>query len=157
MINFSIAPANLGDAEIVTNLARSLFIELGYGTSIPDEKAMFDKCQYLLEQDDKYHAFIARGETGHPVGLITLHENDALFCASAFAEVMEFFIAPDYRSKGLGKRMLDEVIEFSKEMKWNHLALNAPQEDLSPATIRFYEREGFSHKGPYMGRKIASL
>ncbi|WP_120496017.1 hypothetical protein [Kiloniella sp. EL199] len=47
-------------------------------------------------------------------------------------------------------KMLADALIFISKIKRNHLALNAPPEDLSLAMIKLYEQEDFIHKDLYM-------
>ena len=154
MTGIKIHKASLDDVSDIANCAHALFRELGMGDAIPEPSEMAEKCSKMLRNDPAFHAFIARNNLGKIIGLLTLHETDALFAKASFVEIMEFYVAPDFRSQGVGKRLLDRVVVYSKEMNWSALTLNAPPQSSSPASIRFYEREGFTHKGPYMGKSL---
>ncbi|WP_419901658.1 GNAT family N-acetyltransferase [Kiloniella sp.] len=108
----------------------------------------------MIKEDQGFHTYLAQDNLANVIGLLTLHETDALFSKSPFAEIMEFYVAPAYRSKGIGKVLLKAAEDYAREIGWSSLTLNAPPINISPATIKFYEREGFTHKGPYMGKKL---
>ncbi len=67
------------------------------GLTIPEPDTVREKCINMLSQDKAFHAFFAKNKLETIIGLLTLHETDALFANSPFAEIMEFYVAPDYR------------------------------------------------------------
>ncbi|MEH6632178.1 MAG: GNAT family N-acetyltransferase [Halopseudomonas aestusnigri] len=154
MTAIKIYKAKSSDAEDISDCVIALLKELSMGLTIPEPNKVREKCINMLGQDKAFHAFLAKNKVGEIIGLLTLHETDALFASSPFAEIMEFYVVPNYRSKGIGQKFIRKIEEYAKEMNWSSLTLNAPPLNISPATVRFYEREGFIHKGPYMGKKL---
>ncbi len=65
------------------------------------------------------------------------------------AHLLKLSVVPDYRSKGLGKKLLDRVIALAREKGASKLMLEVAQSN-APA-IRFYQRLGLSQEGTVLG------
>lgn len=69
--------------------------------------------------------------------------NDELHHCECIAEIMEFSVNPAYRSKGIGKQMLDEAIHVAKEYGCSQIEVACNQ--LRTNTHRFYLREDMNN------------
>jgi GNAT superfamily N-acetyltransferase len=97
-----------------------------------------------------YHVFLARaGERA--IGFIALYESFALYAEGAFGTIPEFYVAPEYRSEGVGLRLLERVKAYGRERGWKRLEVTTPPLPVFDRTLDFYRREGFEVAG---GRKM---
>lgn len=64
-----------------------------------------------------------------------------------YGEVKRMFVRPQYRGLGLGKLMLDRLVEYAQERRVSVLRLETGiyQTD----AIRLYERYGFERRDPF--------
>ena len=100
-----------------------------------------------IEQSEQNIVFIAK-KCGEIVGFITLHCSEPFIKTDNPAE-FEIVIHPDYRKRGLGKKLLYRVIEYArKETKLNQLNAKIPGNN--DASTRLCEKCGFQllHKEP---------
>lgn len=75
------------------------------------------------------------------IGFISLHLQNLLHHCGAVAEVQEFCIDKEFRGKGIGKRLMDEVKKFAAA---NHVkSLEVASNRKRMANVRIYERLGF--------------
>lgn len=102
-------------------------------------------------QREKYFVFVARNETGHPAGFITLYESYALYAEGAFGTIPELYVRPEYRTNGLGLRLLSQAKAFGAARAWTRLEVTTPPLPQFDRTLAFYEREDFTVSG---GRKL---
>jgi ribosomal protein S18 acetylase RimI-like enzyme len=100
---------------------------------------------------DKYFAFVARDDTQQILGFITLYESYALYAEGVFGTIAELYIRPEYRSLGMGHRLVSQAIRFSQSRGWRRLEVTTPPLPPFDETLAFYEREGFITTG---GRKL---
>jgi GNAT superfamily N-acetyltransferase len=136
------------EAELVGRLAHDLLAEL-----YPDYARQFGiagfiaKAATALALRDRFWAFLAE-DAGTPVGLITLNECCSIYAGGAFGEIPEFYIAPHWRGRALGARMIDEVKTFGRARGWRNIEVGAPDRENWSRSIAFYKRLGFVEVGP---------
>jgi PhnO protein len=80
------------------------------------------------------------------VGYASCHIQNLLHHAGKVAEVQEMFVKPIYRSKGVGKLLMNELKKIAKEK--GALQLEVTTRVVRKKAIQFYVREHFedSHK-----------
>ena len=152
----SIRHATAADKEAVGDLAHRLLTDVDAPRFDPEGYASV--AAELLDSDSGFIAYLAvtGAEEGveeggeKVVGLITLAETCALFSGGHFGELQEFYIDPDFRSGGLGQRMLSFAVEEGKRRKWQRLQVNAPSPEKSQRSYDFYKKAGFEDIGPLL-------
>ena len=92
---------------------------------------------------------IAAFDVGNIVGFGALCESHALYAEGTFDIIQEFYVMPDYRSKKLGKELIQEIVNFAKAHKWKTLELCTPPIPEFDRTVEFYESNGFEITGGY--------
>ena len=95
--------------------------------------------------------FVARNGSRHPAGFIALYESYALYAEGAYGTMPELYIRPEYRTNGLGLRLVSQAKSFGKSRGWTRLEVTSPPLPQFDRTLAFYEREGFAITG---GRKL---
>lgn len=79
---------------------------------------------------------------GKVVGVVIGDLEDRLFYEPRIAGVIkEFYILPEYRRKGLGKRMLNEIIEALRKKGAQMIMADFPA--LNEIAIEFYKKMNF--------------
>jgi ribosomal protein S18 acetylase RimI-like enzyme len=136
-------------AEMVGQLLEEIMNSIGVKAFNFDWNQTRDRLgQFLLDQ--KYFVFVAE-DAGEPVGFIALYEGYALYAEGAFGTIPELYVRPEYRSKGVGKKLTDKAKEFAATKGWARLEVTTPPLPQFERTLEFYEKEGFSITG---GRKL---
>ncbi len=116
-----------------------------------DEKSTEKRAGDLIDQG-KYWVFVATEKTsGHPVGFVSLYESYALYSEGAFGTIPELYVRPGWRSKNIGKQLLNCATEFSLQRGWRRLEVTTPPLPQFDSTLRFYQANGFTVSG---GRKL---
>ncbi len=92
---------------------------------------------------------IAAFDSGKIVGFGALCESQSLYAEGTFGIIQEFYVMPEYRSKGVGKGLIQEIIQFAKTNKWKRLELCTPPIPEFNRTVEFYESNGFQITGGY--------
>lgn len=100
---------------------------------------------------EKYFVFFVRSGSGDPAGFIAIYESYALYAGGAFGTIPELYVRPEYRTNGLGLRLVAEAKSFGASRGWTRLEVTTPPLPQFERTLAFYEREGFSISG---GRKL---
>lgn len=112
---------------------------------IEEFKPIFDK---LLEQEIKY---IFMDENSTPIGMFKLFP--LTYRASHIAYLGGLAIHPDYAGKGFGLKMIQEIIDLTKQNDYKRIELSVATENLG--AIRLYKKVGFEEEG--VMRKYAYL
>ena len=104
-------------------------------------------------EKEKNYIFVAKNKN-EIIGFITAYEGFALYTEGAFGTIAELFVRPAYRSKGVGKGLINKLREFANSKNWTRLEVTTPPLPQFDETLAFYEREGFEISG---GRKLKRL
>jgi len=104
---------------------------------------------------DKEAIFVAEAD-GNAVGFIHMQENHTppykSFVPHKYAEIIEFFVAAEFRRQGIGLKLFNAARIWSKGRKLDYIEAmvlaNAKGE------IQFYEKEGFRTKAHIMRHEL---
>lgn len=126
--------------RVILSVARSLF-----GWEAPLERiiAVFDEHHELHDVDelqtyyfDSQGLFLVAMDEGRVVGTGAVERVDG-----ETAELKRFWLLEEYQGKGIGYRMLQELLTFARATGYTRMRLVADRK--SERAIRFYERAGF--------------
>ena len=92
--------------------------------------------------------FLARGDDGQPLGVLTLVESFAIYASGAYGIINETYVVPAARSAGVGRALIDAARAVGRERGWSRIDVTAPESPRWSRTRAFYEREGFAFTGP---------
>lgn len=154
-MSIDLRQAEVDDAQTVAELVYALICELTPGRA---ENALLARYQQaateLIGKDAGYWAFVAEASEDGAVGVITLNEGTAIYAEGRFGTIAELYIAPVYRSQGVGALLLDRALAFAKARGWARLEVGAPDQPRWSRTVDFYRRHGFVEVGPRLKRPI---
>ena len=119
-----------------------------------DKKTFIKSAEGLINSKSNFWAFLAKNENNKPIGVITLSECYAIYAGGKFGEIMEIFIYPEYRSKGVGHQLIEFSKSFAQEQNWKILEVGSPAQPRWSRTFDFYIREGFTEIGPRLELSI---
>lgn len=88
------------------------------------------------------------------VGFICAIESNALYARGNFGVLNELYIIPEFRSKKIGQKLINFLIEIGKRKNWSRIELDTPEVEKSEKTINFYKKEGFETIGFRMKKYI---
>ncbi|HMG15628.1 MAG TPA: GNAT family N-acetyltransferase [Saprospiraceae bacterium] len=147
-MNLKIIEATPQDSNIIIELIKALYIELGEES----ESVGFLNAAivYELLNNGKTEIYLVLDETENIIGIQTLTECQSLYAGGTYGIIDELYVLPDFREHGIGSLMLSFIKEIGKERKWNRIELTGPTEERWKRTIDFYERSGFVFTGPKM-------
>lgn len=148
--------AEAADDATVAQLTKSLLEEIMAATGTRhfsfDADAAAGQFRAFLGQGG-YAAYLAwRG--GRPAGLVTLSETRALYAGGVFGIVTELYVVPEWRSQGLGARLLDAARAYAGQAGWVRLEVTTPPLPEFQRALNFYQAHGFEVAG---GRKLKSV
>ena len=143
-----IARAGPGDRDAVLDLVERLLREL---EGEPREFAGLDRARTMADlawAGERFTAFLARGDGGRPIGVLTLVETFAIYAGGRYGIIDELYVAPEHRASGVGRRLVEAAREHGRRRGWVRIEVTAPPEEKWRRTVRFYEAQGFVFTGP---------
>ncbi|MBK5721620.1 GNAT family N-acetyltransferase [Dysgonomonas sp. Marseille-P4677] len=115
----------------------SLFFEFASFEKMPHK--MINSVKQMQEEKAFFHGFVARDEDGKIVGYVTYFF--AYYTWTGKSLYMDdLYVQHDFRGKGIGTKLIKEVISYAKEKNCNGLRWQVSEWN-GPA-IKFYENLG---------------
>jgi len=154
-MSIHIRQATIDDAELVGNVVTDLIHELfpEVAAQYPRNE-MIDSATKLLSDGRGVWAFIATDDDENTAGVLTLNECAAISVGGNFGEIYELFVSPDYRSAGVGWKLIEAAANFGRARGWPLLEVGAPDLPRWQRTVDFYLKNGFTEIGPRLELKI---
>lgn len=130
--------------------ARTLVLEyqqqLGVDLCFQDFDQEIDNLEHFYAAPGRF--FLATDQHDHAIGCVGYHpiETDPSV-SQKHAEIKRLYVQPASRSGGLGRRLVELVMQCAKEEGFDRLCLDTlPQLEVA---IGLYERLGFEETEPY--------
>ena len=130
--------AGVEDAPAIARLLDDFNRE--YDEPTPGVEAIAATCRRLLEQDEITVLLAGDG----PDGLALLRYRPALWSDGLEAYLQELYVVPDLRGRGIGRSLLGQAIELSREKGADGIDLNTGETDTAARGL--YESMGFTNK-----------
>jgi PhnO protein len=132
MLTIRLAAAK--DFKIIYNFINEL------ESDVFDEK--IQKSIFLENLKNENIIYLLAFENDEPAGFISCHAQRLLHHAALIGEIQEMIVAEKFRSKGIGKLLVEELINIAKSKGINQLEVTSSKKRES--AHRFYVREGFA-------------
>ena len=149
MENVTIRESNYDD---IPSLLELLY-ELGRPKPQKDnELETFTKLlkNYMNEDDKKI--LVAQIENSKIVGMISMIFLSRLNQNTLEMYVPELIVLPNYRSKGIGKKLINFSIELGKEKKCHRMRLESGNQRIE--SHKFYEHLGFENSSIFFTKNL---
>ncbi|MEQ1731707.1 MAG: GNAT family N-acetyltransferase [Vicinamibacterales bacterium] len=129
--SFAIVAAQPADVPLLLSLIRELaeYEQLGHEVQATPERLH----NALFGADPVAHALIARTTDGTPAGFALYFFNFSTFLGKPGLYLEDLYVRPEYRKRGLGRRMLAHLAKLAVErdcgrmewsvLNWNQMAL----------------------------------
>lgn len=114
------------------------------------DKPAFKKCYEACIDADNHHYLLAT-INDKPIGYISCHGQILLHHCGLVYEIQEMFVLPEYRSCGVGKMLLEALLERINNE--NYVLLEVASNMKRVNAHRFYEANGFL-KTTYKFKKL---
>ena len=102
---------------------------------------------FKLTEDRLYHLFETHGlgallaySNETIIGIITFYETISTFSGDAGLHIEDMYIHPDYQRKGIGKALLDGMIDETKSRGYAKLEWQCAVDN--PGAMEFYKKMG---------------
>lgn len=145
-MNVSISKAKENEIESALGLLKELYLELG-----EEAESIKSLDSTLINQqmrNGRTEIFLAKTSNRKAVGIITITECQSIYAGGKYGLIDEMYVKPEYRSKSIGKKMVDNVKCIAGERGWKRIDVTAPTEVRWNRTVKFYEGCGFVFTGP---------
>jgi len=135
--NIEIRKAELKDVTIILNLIKEL---AEYEKLLDEVTATEDKLMNTIFGMDKFVEVWLAEINDEPVGQVFFFSNYSTFLAKPGFYIEDIYVRPQFRGKGVGKKLLNKVIKLAAEknygrVEWSALNWNEP-------AIEFYKNIG---------------
>ncbi len=142
--------ATPNDMYPVIELITDLLSELDGSKAELDSESL-SKVYAEFISNDNNRALIAFDHE-KPVGVITVIQSIAIYAQGKYGIINEFYVLPEYRSRGVGKLLMEEAVKFGNDKNWRRIEVGAPDREKWQRSIGFYVKEGFVEIGPRLKR-----
>lgn len=144
------------NCEEIARLAVCLTNEIMERTGVAhfnvDLPATVNRCRQFIEQG--HYCVVAARDGDRIVGFGTLCESHSLYAEGSFGIIQEFFVLPEFRSRQVGKQLLEHIINLAREREWKRLELCTPPMPAFARTLEFYQHYGFEITGGYKMKRL---
>ncbi len=138
-----IAQVELSDLPAVKGLL-TYWMDYGAGPDFEEINASVAKVEAALNGQPDSGYFVAK-ENGAVVGFIGFYKPEEKMTKHAKTakpiELVNFFMKPEYRAKGIGKRLFNTLIETVKQKGYSEVILNSGVKFGSTGGWGFYNRK----------------
>ena len=126
-----IRKANLGDINQINSLAEELL-----GSPVGDREEMFVKAL-----ENKNYLCLVAETNGEVVGFIDMWAFPDASHGAYLAQIQNLIVTEKMRGKGIGTRLIEEIIRFFKKKKYHELHVWTEKENRG--AVQLYKRLGF--------------
>ena len=134
-----------------------LILELLYelGRQKPQKDSELEKFEKLLKnymQEDDKKILVAQDTDSKIIGMISMVFLSRLNQNTLEMYVPELIVSQNYRSKGIGKKLIDSSIEFGKEKKCHRMRLESGNQRIE--SHKFYKHLGFENSSVFFTKNL---
>ena len=126
------------DAEDIGRLLHDFNTE--YEDPTPGPRVLAERIRELLDAGAVTVLLLGT----EPLGLAVLRFRPAIWAEGLDCYLEELYVVPDRRGQGLGRTLMDAVIDVARKEGAAHMDLGTSEDDV--VARRLYERLGFSRR-----------
>lgn len=123
-----------------------LYSELFGSSAIPSDEQFAHMQAQLTSGNIVCQLFEIHNQNAF-AGFFTVTESFACFAGGRYGIINELYIAPDYRSSGLGQQAMQFIANLAAEKQWSRVDVTAPADPQWARTKAFYQQNGFTFTG----------
>ncbi|MDD3925249.1 MAG: GNAT family N-acetyltransferase [bacterium] len=142
----TLTPMSLSDRESVIDIF-NYYVENSFA-AYPERKLPYEFFDTLFGMCQGYPAVTVRDEAGEILGFGMLRPYNPMQAFSKTAEI-PCFIKPDFTGQGIGKMLLDYLIEEGRKKGLTNIL--AGISSLNDGSMRFHLKNGFVECGRFKG------
>jgi ribosomal protein S18 acetylase RimI-like enzyme len=139
--------AEAADADAIGQLLHDFNVE--YEDVTPGPEKIAQRVRKLIESGDTVVLLAGDG----PDGLALMRFRPSIWIEARECYLGELYVVPDKRGRGIGRELMDEVLEVARREGAGHIELNTSHDDVAARAL--YEKLGFTNRegradGPVM-------
>ena len=142
--------ADVDEAEVVADLLVAFRDHLG--RDWPSANAFLANVERLMERGESEFLLGAAHDDAPPAAVVQLRFRFGIWWAATDCLLEDLFVSERARGAGLGRAMVDAVVERAQERGCRRIELDT-QED-NAAARALYEAAGFVSSGPFYRRHL---
>jgi ribosomal protein S18 acetylase RimI-like enzyme len=117
------------------------------------DRRSYEDFQFYMSNDRfKFRVFVAVVDEKTPAGYISVGETVSLPVGLPMGTILDFWVTPEHRRRGIGSKLLDHAIEYARSQGYSHT--NLLVSSTNKEAIRLYERRGFYVDRLTMAKKL---
>jgi len=141
--------SNVTDKSTIKKYISLLYAELFDSQAIPSND-LFDKIFSQLDDPNYNHEAYCLKENNEILAFFTLAESFSIFAHGKYGIINELWVNQQFRSKGVGKVVIEEIAKIGAKRNWQRIDVSAPVDESWDRTFNFYKNNGFI----FTGRKL---
>jgi L-amino acid N-acyltransferase YncA len=114
----------------------------------PEAKVPYEFFGLFMNMSQGYPFLVAKDENGKLLGFGLLRPHNPMPSFSKTAEIT-YFLAPEHTGKGIGRAILDRLLEDGTEKGITSILANISS--LNPGSLAFHRKNGFVECGRFVG------
>ena len=123
-----------------------LYSELFDQQAVPSEDVFDNIFSQLKDPTNNHNAYCLK-ENNETVAFFTLGESFSIFAHGKYGIINELWVNEKFRSKGVGKTVIQEILKIGSERNWKRIDVSAPPDEKWDRTFNFYIKNGFTLTG----------
>jgi len=111
---------------------------------LKNEKLDFKIIESILEENSRnpnYHYLIAENKE-FKLGFISFHIQNLLHHSGLVGEIQEFFVVEQFRGKGIGKRLVNDIFKISEQLDLKSIEVTTNKKKID--NVHVYQSLGFN-------------
>ncbi|MEM7071208.1 MAG: GNAT family N-acetyltransferase [Pseudomonadota bacterium] len=121
---------------------------------MPSDIAILQAANALLDEQNGFSTFLTTDRHAKPLGIMTVTNAISLKTGESYAIIIEIYVSPSQRSKGVGDFMIEHLSIMGKSLGWTHIETLVPQKGRNVRAIGFFRQCGFKRIATAMTLKL---
>lgn len=145
-MDYRLEPVSIEDGDQIIDIF-NYYVENSFA-AYPENKVPYEFFQTFLSLTQGYPFIVAKDLSGKVVGFGSLRPYSPFPTFSEAAEITNF-ISPEHTGIGIGKRILNSLLEQARRM--GVVTILASISSLNPTSLAFHKENGFAECGRFVG------
>ncbi len=134
------------DKSEITKYIGLLYSELFDKQAVPSKKDFENIFSQMKDPNNNHDAYCLKKDN-ETVAFFTLSESFSIFAHGNYGIINELWVNGKFRSKGIGRVVIQEIIKIGAERNWKRIDVSAPTDEKWERTFNFYKKNGFTFTG----------